>query len=169
MVVLKNGIASPNEWVRVPDDGQIPEDLKIIVSLERLRIEQEKLQRRKEAVGVSLKSDQSPSLIKEDLNYLSLISLDFPKFTDGRAFSYAHILRNRYSYRGEIRAFGQVLRDQYLFMLRCGFDTIEPLATKSIDGYAEALKEFSVFYQPMSDTRQTIIQLRHREVQFAAA
>ncbi|WP_374652707.1 DUF934 domain-containing protein [Dongia sp.] len=161
MTVLRNGVPQPNEWVRVADDATLPEGAKVIVSLERWRNEHEGLRQRNAAVGVSLKSDQSPLLLAEDLHHLSLVALEFPKFTDGRAFSYARVLRDRLSYRGEIRAFGQVLRDQYLFMLRCGIDTIEPPAEKRVEGYAEALNEFSVFYQPAGDQRETALHLRH--------
>jgi uncharacterized protein (DUF934 family) len=169
MVVLKNGVPQPNEWVRVADDAALPEGAKVIVSLERWQVEREALRQRNAAVGISLKSDQSPLLIKDDLDHLSLVALEFPKFTDGRAFSYARVLRDRLGYRGEIRAFGQVLRDQYLFMLRCGIDTIEPPAEKRVEGYADALKEFSVFYQPTNDHRETALRLRHGLAKSAAA
>ncbi|WP_374375131.1 DUF934 domain-containing protein [Dongia sp.] len=168
MAILRNGVPQPNEWVRVADDQPLPETEKAIVSLERWQAERESLRQRNAAIGVSLKSDQSPLLIAEDLDRLSLVALEFPKFTDGRAFSYARLLRDRLAFTGEIRAFGQVLRDQYVFMLRCGIDTIEPPAGKRIEGYAEALKEFSVFYQPTDDGRATPLQLRHRKAAVAA-
>lgn len=168
MAILRNGVPQPNEWVRVADDRPLPETEKAIVSLERWQAERESLRQRNAAIGVSLKSDQSPLLIAEDLDRLSLVALEFPKFTDGRAFSYARLLRDRLAFTGEIRAFGQVLRDQYVFMLRCGIDTIEPPAGKRIEGYAEALKEFSVFYQPTDDGRATPLQLRHRKAAVAA-
>jgi len=155
--------------VRVADDATLPEGAKVIVSLERWQAERATLRQRNSAVGISLKSDQSPLLIKDDLDHLSLVALEFPKFTDGRAFSYARVLRDRLGYRGEIRAFGQVLRDQYLFMLRCGIDTIEAPAEKRVEGYAEALKEFSVFYQPTNDHRETALRLRHGMAKSAAA
>ena len=161
MVVLRNGVPQPNEWVRVADDAALPEGAKAIVSLERWQAEREALRQRNTAIGVSLKSDQSPLLLADDLDHLSLVALEFPKFTDGRAFSYARVLRDRLGYRGEIRAVGQVLRDQYLFMTRVGIDTIEPPAEKRVEGYAEALNEFSVFYQPTNDRRETALRLRH--------
>jgi uncharacterized protein (DUF934 family) len=161
MVVLRNGVPQPNEWVRVADDAALPEGAKAIVSLERWQAEHDILRQRNTAIGVSLKSDQSPLLLADDLDHLSLVALEFPKFTDGRAFSYARVLRDRLGYRGEIRAVGQVLRDQYLFMTRVGIDTIEPPAEKRVEGYAEALKEFSVFYQPTNDHRETALRLRH--------
>ena len=135
---------------------------------ERWQAERETLRQRNAAIGVSLKSDQSPLLIAEDIDRLSLVALEFPKFTDGRAFSYARVLRDKLGFKGEIRGFGQVLRDQYVFMLRCGFDTVEPAEGKRLEGYAEALREFSVFYQPTNDDRATALQLRHNKAAVAA-
>jgi uncharacterized protein (DUF934 family) len=169
MVVLRNGVPQPNEWVRVADDSALPDGSKVIVSLERWQNERETLRQRNSAIGVSLKSNQSPLLLADDLDRISLVALEFPKFTDGRAFSYARLLRDRLNYRGEIRAVGQVLRDQYLFMLRCGIDTIEPPAEKRVEGYAEALTEFSVFYQPANDHRETALRLRHGLARVASA
>ena len=168
MVVLKNGVPQPNEWIRVADDQPLPETGKAIVSLERWQAERETLRQRNAAIGIALKSDQSPLLIEADLDRLSLVALEFPKFTDGRAFSHARVLRDRLGFQGEIRAIGQVLRDQYLFMLRCGFDTAEPQDGKRVEGYAEALTEFSVFYQPTNDGRATPLQLRHTKTSAAA-
>lgn len=168
MAVLRNGEAQPNEWVRVADDQPLPENDKVIVSLERFQAERETLRQRNAPIGVVLKSDQNPLVIKDDLDRLSLVALEFPKFTDGRAFSYARVLRDHLGYRGEIRAVGQVLRDQYMFMLRCGFDTAEPVEGKRVEGYAEALKEFSVFYQQTNDGRPTPLQLRHAKAAAAA-
>ncbi len=98
MVVLKNGVPQPNEWVRVADDAALPDGTKVIVSFERWQAERETLRQRNSAIGVSLKSDQSPLLLADDLDRISLVALEFPKFTDGRAFSYARVLRDRLGY-----------------------------------------------------------------------
>ena len=87
MAVLKNGVPQPNDWVRVADGEPLPETDKAIVSLERWQAERETLRQRNAAIGVSLKSDQSPLLLEGDIDRLSLVALEFPKFTDGRAFS----------------------------------------------------------------------------------
>jgi uncharacterized protein (DUF934 family) len=91
---------------------------------------------------------------------LRLIVLDFPKFSDGRAYTQARILRGRMGYRGELRATGGVLQDQLPFMLRCGFDSFE----SEQKGFAEALGRarsvFSVVYQPAEDDRTPVSRLR---------
>ena len=91
---------------------------------------------------------------------VKLIILDFPKFTDGRAYSQARLLRERLGYAGELRASGAVYIDQIPFMLRCGFDSF----ASAQKGFAEALTKartlFSVVYQPTGDGRATASQLR---------
>ena len=76
------------------------------------------------------------------------LALQFPKFADGRAFTYARLLRERHGYAGELRAVGDVLRDQYQFMLRCGFDAFEVADANSIDGWRQSAAEITVWYQP---------------------
>ena len=91
---------------------------------------------------------------------LRLITLHFPKFSDGRAYSQARLLRGRLGYEGELRATGNVLQDQLPFMLRCGFDSFE----SEQKGFGEALAKarclFSVVYQPTEDGRATAARLR---------
>jgi uncharacterized protein (DUF934 family) len=102
-----------------------------------------------------------------DLPRLALIALEFPKWTDGRAYSQARLLRERYGFEGELRATGQVLRDQFVFMLRAGFDAFEVKKDSDAAAFAAATKRYSVFYQPTGDGRVTALnrrmQLRHSE------
>ena len=91
----------------------------------------------------------------------ALIALEFAKFTDGRAYSYARLLRQRYGYEGELRAIGQVLRDQLLFMHRCGFDAFEVVKPDAVAAWRAALAEISLFYQRAADARPTVLGLRH--------
>ena len=90
----------------------------------------------------------------------ALVALDFPKFRDGRAYSYARLLRERYGFRGELRAVGEVLLEQLFFMLRTGFDAFEIQGPDPSGAYRTALADFSVWYQPTGDGRPTAIQLR---------
>jgi len=84
----------------------------------------------------------------------------FPTFRDGRAYSQARLLRERYGYRGEVRATGQVLRDQFLFMLRAGFDAFEVRKPADAEAFAGTVKRYSVFYQPTGDGRLTALHRR---------
>jgi uncharacterized protein (DUF934 family) len=122
MPLIKNDKLIEDSWVAANDDEPLPLAEAIIVSLERWQAARGELLSRNGRLGLRLKSDQSPVLVAEDLEHFDLIALEFPKFKDGRAYSYARLLRERYGYKGELRAVGEVLRDQLIFMHRCGFD-----------------------------------------------
>ncbi len=122
MPLLKDGKLIPDDWTIVEDDQAVNEAGAAIVTLERWLSEGETLSTRNQPIGVALRNDQSPSQLIDDLDAISLVQLDFPAYTDGRAYSAARLLRQRYGFKGEIRAVGNVLRDQYPLMLRCGFD-----------------------------------------------
>ena len=94
-----------------------------------------------------------------DLDGLELIVLDFPKFTDGRAYSQARLLR-RAGYAGELRASGAVFRDQLPFLLRCGFDSFDSEQPGFGAGLAKAKTLFSAAYQPTEDGSSPISALR---------
>jgi uncharacterized protein (DUF934 family) len=101
------------------------------------------------------------------LDRLAAVALVFPSFRDGRAYSQARLLRERHGYTGELRATGQVLRDQFLFMLRAGFDALEVKKESDAEAFALTAKRYSVFYQPTGDGRITALnrrmQQRHSE------
>lgn len=94
------------------------------------------------------------------LNGIELIVLQFPKFTDGRAYSQARLLRERLGYTGELRASGAVYIDQLPFMLRCGFDSFSSAQKGFTEALARARTLFSVVYQPTGDGRATANELR---------
>ncbi|HEX8955425.1 MAG TPA: DUF934 domain-containing protein [Burkholderiaceae bacterium] len=96
-------------------------------------------------VGVWLASDERPELLKGVVNQLPVIAVDFPKFSDGRGYSIAYNLRARLGYTGELRAIGDVLRDQLFYMQRVGFDAFATRPDRSI---ADALKGLSDFSEP---------------------
>ncbi len=101
------------------------------------------------------------------LDRLAVVALVFPTFRDGRAYSQARLLRERHCYDGELRAIGQVLRDQFVFMLRAGFDAFEVKKQGDAEAFAVSAKRYSVFYQPTGDGRITALhrrmQQRHSE------
>ena len=92
--------------------------------------------------------------------------LHFPKFSDGRAYSQARLLRGRFGYQGELRATGGVLQDQIAFMLRCGFDSFESEQKGFGEALAKARTLFSVVYQPTEDGRSpaSLLRLKRRNV-----
>jgi len=100
---------------------------------------------------------------------VKLIVLNFPKFTDGRAYSQARLLRERLGYTGELRATGAVFLDQLPFLLRCGFDSFESEQRGFAEALAKARTLFSVVYQPTGDGKITAGQLRLGHRSAAAA
>ncbi len=108
-----------------------------------------------------LPNDANVSEVSTALSKFAVVVLNFPAFKDGRALSQARLLRERFGYRGEIRARGHVLRDQALFMARAGFDAFEVECEKA-ESFAEALREFSAVYQHAADTAEAAWRLRSK-------
>ena len=163
MALIRDGQLAEDSFTVVTDDAELPSEGGIVVSLERWNADRETLIDRKGPLGIRLRSDQSPELIAGDLNRFALVQLEFPQFRDGRAYSYARILRERYGFADEIRAVGEVLMEQLHYMQRSGFNAFELEADDPIAQYATAMADFSVWYQPAAGGRQTATDLRHRD------
>ncbi len=162
MPLIKDGRLAEDRWTDVADDQALDDQQFPIVSLERWQAERETLLARNAPIGIHLRSDQSVVAIAEDLERFEVIALDFPKFTDGRAYSNARLLRERYGFGGELRAVGNVLRDQFLFLQRCGFDALVVTDETAVEGWVRATSEISVAYQPTGDGRLSVLSLRQR-------
>jgi uncharacterized protein (DUF934 family) len=121
--------------------------------------------------AVALANTDEPDAPKTHLGRLKLIVLHFPKFTDGRAYSQARLLRGRLGYRGELRATGAVLRDQLPFLLRCGFDSFESDQPGFGPALARARTLFSVVYQGAEDDRApaSLLRLKRRNAPLSLA
>ncbi len=161
MALIKNGELVASSFVDVSAAEAIPPTGPVIVSLAQWQAQREALLARGTPLGIRLHSDQPPELIAADVARFTVIALEFPKFRDGRAYSYARLLRERYGYKGELRAVGDVLLEQLFFMLRTGFDAFELTSQDPVGDYRTALADFSVWYQPTADGRPTAVQLRH--------
>ncbi|HEY8520827.1 MAG TPA: DUF934 domain-containing protein [Gammaproteobacteria bacterium] len=158
--LVKDGRLVDDPFVDASGAESIPADGPVIVSLEQWQAGRDALIARGTPLGIRLRSDQHPEAIANDVERFAVIALEFPKFRDGRAYSYARLLRERYGYRGELRAVGDVLMEQLHFMLRVGFDAFEIKEPDPLAAYRTALAEFSVWYQPTGDGRPTAMQLR---------
>ena len=161
MPLIRNGHLAADTWLTLADDAPLPEGQPVIVSLARFKAEREALSGRNAPVGVRLKSSESPLDLAESLDRLSLVAVEFPSFRDGRGFSHARRLRGQLRFKGELRAVGHLIPDQALFLIRCGFDTIEVKDTAKLTDWQRGLSEFSVWYQPALDERVTAIARRH--------
>ncbi|MGE4219091.1 MAG: DUF934 domain-containing protein [Alphaproteobacteria bacterium] len=158
MPLIKDGRLAEDVWTAVADDAPMPSG-PAIVSLARWEAQRASLTDRNAPLGLLLPNDRPVDGIAADLAHFALIALTFPKFADGRAYSQARQLRERYGYDGELRAVGNVLRDQFLFMHRCGFDAFEVPADLT-PAWQAALVEIGVRYQPAADSKPSAVQLR---------
>lgn len=160
MPLLKDGRLTDDPWLTVADDAELPLGRYVIVTLDRWRGERDTLVGRNAPLGLRLKSDQRPDEVVADLHHFDVIALEFPTFRDGRAYSTARRLRERFGYTGEVRAVGNVLRDQWAFMRRCGFDAFEVDHADAERAWADSVGEIGVVYQPAADRRPAAMTLR---------
>jgi uncharacterized protein (DUF934 family) len=115
---------------------------------------------RNSEIGIWLESGEEPEAIAGDLSHFAVIGVNFPKFADGRSYSTARLLRDRFGYRGEIRALGDVLQDQLFFMKRCGIDAYAVREDKNIEAALAGLAVFSESYQAAVDQPQPLFRRR---------
>jgi uncharacterized protein (DUF934 family) len=163
MRYIKGGVVAADPWVRIEGDEPVPLDVPSIVSPEWLvAASPDQIARRTAPLGVAWPNDKPESELEPYLSRLSLVSLEFPVFRDGRAYTQARQLRERYGFKGEIRATGDVLRDQFLFMVRAGFDAFEVKKVGDAEAFATALHEFTVLYQPSAAAGSTALRTRFR-------
>lgn len=162
MPLIKGGRFVTDPWRAVADEEPLPDVPKTSVSWERWTRERDALVASGAELGVRLPNDVAPAKLAPDLGRLQLVVLFFPRFTDGRAYSQARLLR-RLGYQGELRADGNVLRDQLLFMRRCGFDSFAVSERAHFEGWLQAFREFDVFYQTGADRQMPLLKRRLAE------
>ena len=162
MQIIKGVAIVEDAFVHVANDAEIPAHGDVIVSLARFAQERDALRARDGKVGVRLASSEEAHLVVPYLADVALIAIEFPTFKDGRGYTTARLLRDRHGYKGEIRAVGDVLRDQLRAMRRCGFDAYELKAGKDIQGALQAFGEFSESYQGAADDPRPLFQRRKR-------
>jgi uncharacterized protein (DUF934 family) len=167
MPLVKGGKITDDTFVHLADDAALPEGGDVLVSAARFLQDPEALLRGAGKVGVIWPNGRDVDDLVPYLDRVAAVALVFPTFRDGRAYSQARLLRERFSWRGELRATGQVLRDQFVFMLRAGFDAFEVKKQNDAEAFTQTVKRYSVFYQPTGDGRLTALhrrmQLRHSE------
>jgi uncharacterized protein (DUF934 family) len=154
--IIKGKAVVSDDWVVLRlAEGDTPEDVavpggKIIVPLKVWQAQRTRLQDRKK-LGLWFASDERPEELQDALTPFQVIAVDFPRFTDGRGYSIAYHLRARLGYTGELRAIGDVLRDQLFYMQRVGFNAFAVRADKNIHDALKGLSDFSEKYQTSWD------------------
>lgn len=159
MALLRNGRPATDAWTHAADDETLPAG-PATVSLARWQAERTSLLERNAPLGLRLQPADEPEAIGDDVGRFGLICVDFPSFTDGRGYSQARLLRERLGYRGELRATGDVLRDQFLFLHRCGFDSVDARKPADAAAWHDAVKAIAVDYQPAGDRAPTAAMYR---------
>jgi uncharacterized protein (DUF934 family) len=165
MPLVKAGHIVADNFVRVEDGAPIPDEGAVLVPAARFLADAGDIAARSGTTGVIWPNDRNVSELAPYLEKLALVALVFPTFKDGRAYSQARLLRERYSYRGEMRATGQVLRDQFSFLLRAGFDSFDVVKQADAEAFEEAARRYSVFFQPTGDGRVTVARERVNRVE----
>ncbi len=163
--IIRNRAIVDDDFVHVAEGAELPQpyvdgDSKPIVTLAHYVRSSAALLARYPALGVQIASDKLPSDIPE-LGRLALIAIEFPRFSDGRGYSVARQLRDRYGYRGELRAVGWVLREWLYYLARCGFDAFELQPGKPLESALEAFTDFTVTYQAAADDKRPLYRRKH--------
>lgn len=141
----------PYTWV--PAENHMPRG-DVIVSLQRFQAEGQRLLAEGRKVGVRIEPNEHVEELEAELSNISVVALALPKFVQGQAYSSARILRERYDYQGEVRAVGDVLREQAIFMVRCGIDSFEVADGSSPDDWSHVIGRYRHVYQRAADGRE---------------
>ena len=148
-VILKKDKILQNEYVIINDLKDLSNfnSQKIIITVEQW-LANKNILKKKKNIGIKLNSDESISMIKDDIDFFEMIQFNFITFKDGRPFSEAKKLRVEFKFLNEIRASGHILPDQYIFLLRCGFSSVE-IETSKKKFWLEFLEmDSGLYYQP---------------------
>ncbi len=157
--LIKDRNVSDDRWTLVRDPAaEVPAGA-VIVPLAVWQARRDELAARGD-VGVWLSPAEDPASLADDLAALSLVAVDFPQFTDGRGYSTGRLLRERYRFAGELRAIGDVQRDQLAYLVQCGFDAFSLREGKDARAALAGFADFSDGYQ-LSALRTPWFRRRH--------
>ncbi|MCG8673291.1 MAG: DUF934 domain-containing protein [Pseudomonadales bacterium] len=149
--IIVNGELVSDHWITVHanENGEItvPENGDVLVALETWQANKDALVAHQGKTGLLLNGDAELEDFSADLDKFDLIAVNFPKFADGRGYSLARLLRERVNYTGELRAVGDVLRDQLFYLHRCGFNAFVIREDRDVEDALNAFKDFTVTYQ----------------------
>ena len=162
MRVIKDNQIIEDNWTRLDtfEAGQVLPDGDIIVPFSYWKQNRDALKGRAGNLAVCLNGDDRVDELAADLGQFSLVALDFPAFKDGRCYSHARLMRDRYGFKGDLRAVGDVLRDQLFYLKRCGFSSFFIRHDKDINDALKAFNDFSVRYQTAADGALPVYRLR---------
>jgi len=159
--LIKDGAIIEDRWTlwREQPTGALAPDRPAIVPLPWWIAQRSALLARGE-VGVWLAPDADPQALADDIGRLPLIAVDFPQFSDGRGYSIARLLRSQYGFSGELRAIGDVLRDQLFYLRQCGFNAFAVRSERNLEDALRGLRDFSDSYQATAATPVPLFRRR---------
>ncbi|HUO22674.1 MAG TPA: DUF934 domain-containing protein [Caulobacteraceae bacterium] len=163
-----HALEADDSFVFIGDDEAAPASGDLVVSLARFQSEGDGLMAAGHRLGVRLLPHEEAEALAYDLPRLAVVELKFDKFRDGRPYSNAILLRERFGFAGELRAVGDVLREQAQFMLRCGFDAFAPADGSGADEWLAATRRYRHVYQAAADHRAPIYAERAQEAAASA-
>ena len=161
MQLLKDGRPAIDTWMLLQDLVDVDDSGDVMVPLPHWSARRETLLKRSGRNGLWLSSEDEIESVAEDIAHFALIALEFSASTDGRHYSTARLLRERYAYSGELRASGEVRRDQLFFLTRCGFDSFLLADNCDLEDFLRGGNDFSSVYQYASDDR---VPVYHRRI-----
>jgi len=171
--IIRDGAIVTDDWTQLPADhrGALPAG-PVIIALPQWLTRRDEFIEHAAAhslpLGVWLDGSEDPAQLAGDLARLALIAIHFPKFADGRGYSAAYLLRSRHGFQGELRAIGDVLRDQLFYLKRAGFNSFAVRADRSVEDALQALKDFSEPYQGSVDEVRPLFRRVQRGTEVAA-
>ncbi len=149
LIILKNNealVVAEDKWVLIEDDITTPLHDNSLLRPQALAQYLEQSQKVSANIGIWLTPDNEVETLAPLLPHVSMIAIQFPDFRDGRGYSQAYILKTRMGWEGELRAFGDVLRDQLSHMQQCGFTSFAIKEGRSAEDATKGLKGISVLY-----------------------
>ena len=157
MALIKDRqVATDDPWILVDDGDHVPSTGDVIVGLHRFLADESELRARAGRFGVRIDPTDELDELATRLDGVALVAIHFPKFADGRGYTKARLLRERYGFEGEMRAVGDVLADQLYYMQRCGIDTFDLKQGKNPELAIACLSDLSVRYQGAVDEREPL-------------
>tara|TARA_B110000259_G_scaffold70111_1_gene82666 strand:+ start:5954 stop:6433 length:480 start_codon:yes stop_codon:yes gene_type:complete len=156
--MLSHGAVADNNWTVLQQPVESIPAGDILVPLNYWLEHRVELKQQSGQVGVWLDSDEEVESLADDLPQLPVVALNFPKFVDGRGFSSARLLRDRYDYQGEVRAIGNIIQDQLFMLQRCGFSQFSLANDIDLEAAAKSLNDFSDGYQTAADQAEPLFK-----------
>lgn len=158
--LIKNNVVTQDDWIVLGREEEIPSGSSCVLVHMRDWLANVEQLHGQSHIGVWLDSDDIADALDAHYKSLSLIAINFPVFSDGRGYSLAQQMREKYGYEGELRAIGDVLKDQIFFYQRCGFDSFAVRDDRSVEQALDSIEDFSVVYQSGADARTPALRKR---------